>query len=103
MNLTSVSYLGGIAILSLIPLSDSAAQTAFESANFHINSQMVLVPVGVTDHAGRTLNGLRRDVFTVFDEQQAQEILSFSSEDAPCSVGLVLDTSGSMRYALRVA
>jgi Ca-activated chloride channel family protein len=61
---------------------------------------MILVPVNVTDHDGNTLTGLRRENFTIFDEQRAQPIVSFTSEDSPASVGLVLDVSGSMRSTL---
>ena len=61
---------------------------------------MLLVPVTVTDHNGQTINGLRPQDFTILDDQIPQQILSPASEDAPSSVGLVLDTSGSMRKAL---
>jgi Ca-activated chloride channel homolog len=77
----------------------SAQQTATPAA-FRTNSQMVLVPVTVTDHSGKNVEGLRARDFNIFDDRVAQQIVSFTSEDAPCSVGLVLDVSGSMRYML---
>jgi Ca-activated chloride channel homolog len=61
---------------------------------------MVLVPVTVTDHLGKTVEGLRAKDFNVLEDQVPQPIVSFTAEDAPCSVGLVLDISGSMRYTL---
>jgi Ca-activated chloride channel family protein len=61
---------------------------------------MVLVPVTVTDHNGKTIEGLRAEDFNVLDDKVAQQIVSFTTEDAPCSVGLVLDISGSMRNTL---
>jgi Ca-activated chloride channel family protein len=61
---------------------------------------MVLVPVTVTDHNGKTIEGLRAEDFHIFDDQTSEQIVSFSSEDAPCSVGLVLDISGSMQKTL---
>jgi len=64
---------------------------------------MVLVPVTVTDRNGTTILGLRADDFKVFDDQRSQKIVSFSSDDAPCSVGLILDISGSMQPALSQA
>lgn len=73
------------------------------TAKFQASAQMVLVPVAVTDHSGKTVNGLRQQDFTVLDDKTPQPIVSFSSEDAPCSVGLVLDTSGSMRNAIGMA
>jgi VWFA-related protein len=61
-----------------------------------VDVNLVLVPVTVNDEMGRIVSGLRRDNFSIYDDKQ-QQIMSFSSEDAPFSVGLVFDTSGSMR------
>lgn len=61
-----------------------------------VDVNLVLVPVTVTDGMGRIVSGLRRDNFSIYDDKQQQPIMSFSSEDAPFSVGLVFDTSGSM-------
>jgi Ca-activated chloride channel family protein len=62
-----------------------------------------LVPVTVTDRNGKTIEGLRVEDFNILDDQVPQRIVSFSTDDAPCSVGLVLDVSGSMRNALEAA
>jgi len=70
---------------------------------FRSDVKMILVPVTVTDRRGATVNGLGQKSFTVLDDKVPQNIVSFSSEDSPCSVGLVLDLSGSMRNALRSA
>jgi Ca-activated chloride channel family protein len=64
---------------------------------------MVLVPVTVTDRNGKTIEGLRAENFNILDDQKPQRIASFATEDAPCSVGLVLDISGSMRNTLSTA
>jgi len=61
---------------------------------------MVLVPVTVTDHNGKTVEGLRPEDFNILDNQEPQQIASFGNDDAPCSVGVVLDVSGSMRNIL---
>ncbi len=87
--LLAVSCLGSLAV---------AEQPA--SSLFRTNTGMVLVPVTVTDHNGKTVNGLQRENFTIFDEHVAEPIVSFAGDDSPCSVGLVLDTSGSMRGVL---
>ena len=68
-----------------------------------VDVNLVLVPVTVTDEMGRIVSGLGRDYFSVYDDTQEQPIVSFSSEDAPFSVGLVFDTSGSMRGKLDIA
>jgi Ca-activated chloride channel family protein len=73
------------------------------AANFRASARLVLVPLTVTDNYGKTITGLRAQDFNLFDDQVRQPIVSFSSEDTACSVGLVLDTSGSMRSALSIA
>ena len=65
--------------------------------------EMVLVPVTVTDHYGKTIEGLKAQNFSIFDDGVLQRIESLVTEDAPSSVGLVLDTSGSMRDSLGAA
>ena len=62
----------------------------------HVDVNMVLVNVTVTDPFDRIVTGLDQNNFEVFDEKVAQRIASFSTEDAPISVGLVFDSSGSM-------
>ncbi len=64
---------------------------------------MVMVPVTVTDRNGRTLGGLPRSTFHVFEEGQPQTIASFSHGDASVSIGFVLDISGSMKDKLALA
>jgi len=67
------------------------------------DTNLVLISAIVTDRAGSTVNGLPRDKFTVFEDHVAQPIVAFSTEEAPCSVGVVLDLSGSMRDKLPAA
>lgn len=62
----------------------------------HADSRLVLVPVSVTDPMQRFVTGLNRDNFEVFEGAKAQRIQHFSSEDVPVSLGIILDTSGSM-------
>lgn len=57
---------------------------------------LVLVPVSVTDLNQRLVIGLQRDNFEVFEGKKPQEIKHFSREDAPISVGIIVDSSGSM-------
>jgi len=57
---------------------------------------LVLVPVTVTDPMQRLVTGLSQDNFQVFENKQRQEIKHFSNEDAPVSLGIIVDTSGSM-------
>ncbi len=65
-------------------------------APLQVDVNMVVVNVTVTDPYDRIVTGLDQSNFEVFDEKVEQEIASFSTEDAPISVGLVFDSSGSM-------
>ena len=89
-----------LALLLMVTRNELSAQVVANFVNFRASAQMVLVPVTVTDHYGKTIEGLRAEDFNILDEQKPQRIVSFGSEDAPCSVGLVLDISGSMRNIL---
>ena len=57
---------------------------------------MVLVPVTITDPMNRLVTGLDRENFNLFEGRDQQEIKTFSSEDAPVSLGVIFDMSGSM-------
>ena len=59
-------------------------------------TDLITFTVTVTDTYGRYVSGLGKGAFTVFDEKKAQEITFFSDDDAPVSVGVIFDVSGSM-------
>jgi Ca-activated chloride channel family protein len=63
---------------------------------FKVDVDMVLVPVTITDPLNRLVTGLDRENFNLFEGREQQEIKTFSSEDAPVSIGVVFDMSGSM-------
>jgi Ca-activated chloride channel homolog len=65
--------------------------------------RMVLVSAIVADRKGVSVNGLTQDKFTILEDTAPQPILTFSREEAPCSVGVILDLSGSMRDKLPAA
>jgi len=66
------------------------------TAPIQVDVNMVVVNVTVTDPFDRIVTGLEPSHFQIFDEKVEQQIVSFSTEDAPISVGLVFDASGSM-------
>jgi Ca-activated chloride channel family protein len=65
-------------------------------APIRVDVNMVVVNVTVTDPYDRIVTGLDQGNFQLFDEKVEQKIESFSTEDAPISVGLIFDSSGSM-------
>ena len=60
------------------------------------NTDLITFTVTVTDTYGRYVSGLGKNAFTVLDEKKPQEITFFSDDDAPVSVGVLFDVSGSM-------
>ena len=52
--------------------------------------------MSVTDPYGRLVTGLEQENFRVFEDNIEQEIVRFSSEDVPISIGVIFDMSGSM-------
>lgn len=61
-----------------------------------VKTDLVSLTLTVTDPYGRYVSGLSKGAFTIFDNNQEQEITYFSDADAPVSVGIVFDVSGSM-------
>jgi Ca-activated chloride channel family protein len=61
-----------------------------------VHSDLITLTVTVTDTYGRFVTGLGKNAFTIFDDKTQQEISFFSDEDAPVSLGVVFDVSGSM-------
>jgi Ca-activated chloride channel family protein len=59
-------------------------------------TDIALVSVTVTDPYGRLVTGLEQNNFRVFEDGSEQEIVRFSSEDVPISIGVIFDMSGSM-------
>jgi Ca-activated chloride channel family protein len=69
----------------------------------NVDVDLVLVPVTITDPMNRVVTGLEKDHFALFDNGQQQEIKYFSSEDAPLSLGVIFDVSGSMANKIEKA
>ncbi len=73
-----------------------AGAVASRPVDLRVNKTLVLINVTVTDPLNRFVTGLEKEHFRLFEDKVEQEISQFSCEDAPISIGLVFDTSGSM-------
>ncbi|MBC7926704.1 MAG: VWA domain-containing protein [Bryobacteraceae bacterium] len=82
------------------PKSAEQQQAEREPA-IRVETQLVLINVTVTDPMNRFVTGLEKEHFQLMEDKGKQEITQFSSEDAPLSVGLVFDSSGSMGSKLQ--
>jgi Ca-activated chloride channel homolog len=61
-----------------------------------VDVDLVLVTATVTDNRNRFVQGLERGHFQLWEDRIEQEIVHFSTEDTPVSLGIVVDRSGSM-------
>jgi Ca-activated chloride channel homolog len=71
--------------------------TSTPGSKIRVDVDLVLVPVTVTDPMNRLVTGLERDNFQLYDNNIPQTIKTFSTEDAPLSIGIIFDLSGSMQ------
>jgi len=71
--------------------------------HLRVDSDLVLIPVLVTDPNNRLVTGLEKEHFKLYDNKVEQVITHFAQEDAPVSIGLVFDSSGSMGPKLQKA
>jgi Ca-activated chloride channel family protein len=78
------------------PLEGKRALTAKANERIRVDVNLVLVPVTVTDPLNRLVTGLERQDFFVYENNALQKLKSFSAEDAPVSIGIIFDLSGSM-------
>ena len=86
--------------------AEAAPTTGKDALKLHpgsfirMNVDMVLVPVTVTDPMNRLVTGLEKEDFQVYENNGEQKIANFASEDAPVSIGIIFDLSGSMTSKL---
>ncbi len=68
-----------------------------KTPRIRVEANLVLVPMTVTDPLNRLVTGLEKTNFEVYDNNMGQQIKTFSTEDAPVTIGIVFDLSGSMQ------
>jgi VWFA-related protein len=68
--------------------------------SIRVDVNLVLIPVLVTGPDERPVRGLQKSNFHVFEDGVEREISQFFSEESPISIGIVFDTSNSMRHKM---
>ena len=109
-NLLGIVLLSCVAGLGLADEDDREARVSItpreptaprsmprDSSPIRLDVKVVQIPVTVTDPIDRPIEGLRKEDFRLFEDDVEQKIIYLSGEDAPASVGLIFDASGSMR------
>ena len=77
--------------------STTPQQTQERPPVLSIRTDLVTLTVTVVDRKGAFVTGLGQDHFTIYDNDESRPIQFFTNEDAPATIGLVIDSSGSMR------
>ncbi len=83
----------GLSAVALVPAQQGRGETP---PTFGVNVDLVVLNVAVADDAGRPVSGLKAGDFEVREDHRVQNITFFHDEDAPASVGIIVDNSGSM-------
>lgn len=83
--------------VNIVPVSVNSAP----HAHLRIDSSLVLIPAHVTTPNGTSVTSLTKENFKIFEDNVEQRITHFSLDDAPVSIGLLFDTSGSMHNKMR--
>jgi Ca-activated chloride channel homolog len=97
MMRASSRWVVGAASAALVALAaDTARVAGQEGFRFKSGVELINVNVTVTDRTGRFASGLRQEDFVVYEDDKPVEVTHFSAERTPVSLGIVLDTSGSM-------
>ena len=91
-----VASVAVIPMAALVLSGEVARAAAQDGFRFRSGVELINVTATVTDDNGRFVSGLRKEDFAVYEDGQRQEITHFSSERVPVSLGILLDTSGSM-------
>ncbi len=87
-------------LASLVIAGPASPQLDYQ---LHAESTLVVIPVSVTDPANHFVLNLGKDRFSLFEDGVKQRITQFAGEDAPLSIGLLIDVSGSMGRKLVIS
>jgi VWFA-related protein len=88
-------------VLLLVATLCSAQNAGEQDYSVSVNVELVQLSVSVQDKHGYPVRDLQKEHFAVYEDKIQQDISLFKQEDIPLSVGLVVDTSGSMADKLR--
>ncbi len=98
LTMTAAVFAAGLAVFCAAFVVTATGQEPQDPQVFRFRTgvELINVTATVTDANGRFVSGLRKEDFRLFEDGQEQQITHFNSERVPVSLGLVVDTSGSM-------
>jgi Ca-activated chloride channel homolog len=85
-----------ILIATALSMLGSALVTAQGDARFSVRSELVVLDVAVTNDRGVFVSSLPQDAFRVMEDGRLQSVSFFAEQDAPASIAILIDSSGSM-------
>jgi Ca-activated chloride channel family protein len=80
-----------------VNLTPIQGRSEYVAPNLRLDVHLVLVPVNVTDGKDHPINSLPKESFRILEDGVEQKITAFSQEDSPVSMGLLFDSSASMK------
>ena len=84
-------------VLGSLFSSDIFAQDKDDDEMLRVDTQLIDVPVVITDKNGTPFLNLKQSNFVIYEDGKKQEVADFAATNAPFEVALLLDTSGSAR------
>jgi VWFA-related protein len=99
MRLVLATALAAAVVAAAVPsaqTSPGASRQGDDAFRFKSGVELVNVNATVSDDDGHFVSGLTKDDFTIYEDGERRDIASFSNERVPVSLGILLDTSGSM-------
>jgi len=85
-----------ILVIAALAMVSGSAIIAQDAPHFTAHSDLVVLDVAVTDGRGGFVGGLPQQSFHIFEEGRPQDVSFFAEQDAPATIGLLIDSSGSM-------
>jgi len=85
-----------ILVIAALVMAGGSAIIAQDAPHFSAHSDLVVLDIAVTDGRGGFVGGLPQQSFHIFEEGRPQDVSFFAEQDAPATIGLLIDSSGSM-------
>ena len=101
--LAIAGFLAAFAVAAHAQQQGAQQQGDKERFRFRTGIELINISATVTDGSGRFVSGLRKEDFRIYQDDQPQQISHFSSDRVPVSLGIILDTSGSMEGEKMIA
>jgi Ca-activated chloride channel homolog len=99
LRVSSFIVLNFAAFLTLFTLNSLAQNEDI----IKVDSTFIVLNVSITDSKAKTVGGLKKNVFKIFEDGKEQEIDFFQAEETPFAAVILVDSSGSMQQIMSVA